>query len=129
MICLASFALIPSMSRCSSALISAVSLVLADTRTALAAIIIVTAIVDPIIKVLFIAATPHDVPKNPGRFSKGIKQLTRSFWRQCQIRSFKRPFRNFLNQFRAASGLKVTSPNQQQNLLRRPALEGAPPRT
>jgi hypothetical protein len=52
MICLASFALMPSMSRCSSALISAVSLVLANTRIVLAAIIIVMATVDPIIKVL-----------------------------------------------------------------------------
>jgi hypothetical protein len=37
-----------------------------------AAIIIVTAIVDPIIKALFIAATPHDVSKGAGRFSKRI---------------------------------------------------------
>ena len=35
MICLTSFALIPSMSRCSSALIFAISLVMADTRAAL----------------------------------------------------------------------------------------------
>ena len=56
MICLASFALMPSMSRCSSALISAVSLVLADTRIALAAIIIAMATVDPIIKALFMFA-------------------------------------------------------------------------
>ena len=57
MICLASFDLMPSMSRCSSALISAVSLVLADTRIALAAIIIAMATVDSIIKALFIAVS------------------------------------------------------------------------
>ena len=60
MICLTSFAFMPSMSRCSTAMISAVSLVLADTRIALAAMIIAMATVDPIIKALFIAVSPLD---------------------------------------------------------------------
>jgi hypothetical protein len=42
-------------------LISAVSLVLADTRIALAAIIIAMATVDPIIQALFIAVSPLDM--------------------------------------------------------------------
>ena len=61
MIRLRSFAMIPSMRRCSSALISAVSLVLADTRSALAAIISAKAILDPILTAIFIGVMPFDL--------------------------------------------------------------------